>query len=317
MALDTIATPGLWIGFTAVVFIMLAIDLGVFHKSAHEVHYREALTWTFVWIALSLVFNYVIYHMFGRVKALEFLTGYVVEKALSVDNLFVFLVIFSYFAVPKTLQHRVLFWGVLGALIMRAFFIFVGAALLQRFHWIMYVFGVILVITGVKLLRQTEEDLHPEKNPVYRFFARMIPSVPAYDGQRFFTIRDGRRLATPLLLVLIAVEISDLVFAVDSIPAIFGVTTDPFIVYTSNVFAILGLRALYFVLANVMDQFHYLNVGLAAVLVFIGIKMLIVDFYKIPIGAALGVVLGLLIIAIVASLVWPKPAEEADTPPAE
>ncbi len=292
----------LWTGFIVFVLAMLALDLGVFHRKAHEVRFREALGWSIVWIVLALIFNAGIWYKFGTEPALQFLTGYVVEKALSVDNLFVFLVIFSFFAVPKEYQHRVLFWGILSALVMRAIFIAVGAALLANFHWVMYVFGAVLVITGIKLLVQRNAEVHPEKNPIYRYFARLIPSVKDYRGAKFLVRENGKWLATPLLLVLLAVEATDIVFAVDSIPAIFAITSDPFLVFTSNIFAMLGLRSLYFLLAGVMQKFVYLKVGLALVLSFIGLKMLIVDLYKIPIGLSLSVVLALLAGSIAASL---------------
>jgi tellurite resistance protein TerC len=301
--MDTIGSPWMWGGFTAFVLAMLALDLGVFHRKAHEVRFREALAWSAVWVALALAFNAVIWHGYGPTKGLEFLTGYVIEKALSVDNIFVFLVLFSYFAVPKDDQHRVLFWGILGALVMRALFIVAGAALIERFHWIIYVFGGLLLVTGVKLFAQRNEQMHPERNPVFRLFTRFVPSVPDYHGHRFTVVKNGRRYATPLLAVLVLVEATDLVFAVDSIPAVFAVTTDPFIVYTSNIFAILGLRAMFFLLAGVMDRFRYLKPGLAAVLVFVGAKMMMTGVYKIPIAVSLGVVAGILVVAIVASLV--------------
>ncbi len=303
MAPETVGSPALWAGFTAFVAAMLALDLGVFHRKAHEVKLREALAWSVVWVGLALAFNVGVWTWFGPQKGLEFLTGYLIEKALSVDNVFVFMVIFSYFAVPKAYQHRVLFWGILGAIAMRAVFILAGAALLERFHWILYVFGAVLIATGVKMFVQRNAEVHPERNPVFRLFQRVVPSVDTYDGQRFSTVRDGRRFATPLLAVLVLVELTDVVFAVDSIPAVFAVTRDPFIVYTSNIFAILGLRAMYFLLAGVMDKFRYLKVGLAAVLVFVGIKMTIVDLYKIPTAVSLGIVASLLGISVAASLV--------------
>jgi tellurite resistance protein TerC len=266
---------------------------------------REALIWTGVWIGMALLFNLGVYRWFGAKTGLEFLTGYLIEKALSVDNIFVFLVIFSYFRVPGALQHRVLFWGILGALVTRAIFILLGAALLHRFHWVVYLFGAFLVFTGIKLLLQGESEVHPERNPVLRLFARLVPSVSDYRGARFSVVEAGRRYATPLLTVLVVVETTDLVFAVDSIPAIFAVTRDPFIVYTSNIFAILGLRALFFVLAGTMEKFHYLQVGLGLVLAFIGVKMLLADVYKVPIGISLGVIAALLAGSIVASLLLP------------
>ncbi|MBI2212737.1 MAG: TerC family protein [Acidobacteria bacterium] len=309
MEITSIGTPLLWGGFTVFIIAMLALDLGVFHRKAHEVRFREALGWTFVWITLALVFNFGVYKLYGTRTGMEFLTGYIIEKALSVDNVFVFLVIFSVFAVPAKFQHRVLFWGVLGALVMRAIFIFAGAVLLQKFHWVIYIFGALLVVTGIKLLVQGDEQIDPKQNPIFRFFKRIIPATSEYAGGSFFVRENGKWLATPLLMVLVAVEASDLVFAVDSIPAIFAVTSDPFIVYTSNVFAILGLRALYFCLAGVMDKFHLLRVGLALVLVFVGTKMLIVEVIKIPIAISLVVVMLLLAGSIAASFIWPKKGE--------
>ena len=302
MDLETVGTPWLWFGFTAFVLALLALDLGLFHRKAHEVKFKEALGWSVVWVGLALAFNAGVWWWFGPTKGLEFLTGYLIEKALSVDNIFVFLVIFSYFAVPKEYQHRVLFWGILGALVMRAIFIVAGAALLAAFHWVIYVFGGILLLTGVKMLRQNQGELHPERNPIFRLFRRLVPSVAEYHGARFTVVRDGRRFATPLLAVLVAVEATDLVFAVDSIPAVFAVTQDPFIVYTSNIFAILGLRAMYFLLAGVMDRFRYLKLGLATVLVFVGAKMMLADVYKIPVAVSLLVVAGILATSVIASL---------------
>ena len=306
MPVESIGSPALWVGFTAFVLAMLALDLGVFHRKAHEVRFKEALAWSAVWVSLALAFNLAVVHFFGAQRGLEFLTGYLIEKALSVDNVFVFLVLFSFFAVPAAYQHRVLFWGILGALVMRAAFILAGAALLQRFHWIVYVFGAFLVITGVKLLLHRDREFQPERNPAYRLFRRVVPAVTEYRGAHFTVVENGKRYATPLLAVLVVVEATDVVFAVDSIPAIFAVTRDPFIVYTSNIFAILGLRALYFLLAGVMDKFHYLKVGLALVLCFVGVKMLLVDLYKIPIAASLAVVALLLAGSIVASLLRPR-----------
>jgi TerC family integral membrane protein len=292
----------LWIAFNVFVLGMLAIDLGIFHRKAHTVSIKEASIWSAVWILLALVFNLGIYFVWGQDKALEFLTGYVIEKSLSVDNLFVFLMIFQYFATPAIYQHRILFWGIVGALVMRAIFIATGAALLENFHWMIYVFGAFLIITGIKMLLQGDHKLDPQKNPVVRLFQRWIPLTNEYQGQRFFVRKEGKINATLLMLVLVVVETTDVIFAVDSIPAIFAITRDPFIVYTSNVFAILGLRALYFMLAGVMEMFVYLKVGLSFVLCFVGAKMLIVDLYKIPIGISLGVVGGILILSVVVSL---------------
>jgi len=272
-----------WILFNAFVLIMLALDLGVFHRKTHEVSLREALTWTFVWVFLALVFNAVIFYWRGRQQALEFFTGYLVEKALSVDNIFVFLMIFTYFQTPARYQHKVLFWGIIGALIMRVIFIFAGVALIEKFHFTIYIFGALLIFTGYKMFNHSNTRIDPEKNPVLRFFKKFMPVTPDLHGDRFFTKIDGRRYATPLFLVLILIETTDLIFAVDSIPAILAITQDQFIVYTSNVFAILGLRSLYFALAGVVHRFWLLSYGLAVVLIFVGIKMMLVDLYKIPI----------------------------------
>jgi tellurite resistance protein TerC len=292
----------LWVGFNVFVLVMLALDLGVFHRKAHVVSAREAATWSAVWIGLALLFNLGIWHFLGPQKGVEFLTGYLIEKSLSVDNIFVFALIFGYFAVPQEYQHRVLFWGILGALVMRAIFIAAGAALLASFHWIIYVFGAFLIVTGIKMVLTPAKGLEPEKNPVVRLVRRLFPVSDRYHGQRFFVRDRGILTATPLFVVLALVETTDLIFAVDSIPAIFAVTSDPFIVYTSNVFAILGLRSLYFLLAGVMSKFEYLKHGLAAILVFVGTKMAIIDLYKIPSTVSLGVVAAILAIAVVASL---------------
>ena len=292
----------LWIAFNVFVLGMLAIDLGVFHRKAHVVSLKEAGLWSCIWIGLALIFNIGVYYLWGQEKALEFLTGYVIEKSLSVDNLFVFLMVFQYFNTPAEYQHRILFWGIVGALVLRAIFIITGAALLSNFHWMIYVFGGFLVVTGIKMFLQGDEKIEPEKNPVVRLFQRMIPVTHEYHGQNFFILKGGKRHATLMMVVLIVVETTDVIFAVDSIPAIFAITTDPFIVYTSNVFAILGLRALYFMLAGIMELFVYLKVGLSFVLVFVGVKMLLVDIYKIPIGASLGVIGGILLLSILASL---------------
>lgn len=295
-----------WVIFNIFVLGMLALDLLVFHRKAHAVSLREALSWSAVWIALALIFNVGIYYLWGSEKALEFLAGYLIEKSLSVDNIFVFIMIFSYFAVPAIYQHRILFWGILGALIMRAIFIAAGAALLSAFHWIIYIFGGFLIITGIKMFFAGEEKIEPEKNPAVLLLRRFMPITNEFHGQRFFVRMDQRLWATPLFVVLVVIETTDVIFAVDSIPAIFAITMDPFIVYTSNIFAILGLRALYFLLAGIMDMFRYLKVGLSFVLCFVGVKMMLVDFYKIPIGVSLGVVGGILAISILASLVKPK-----------
>jgi len=301
----------LWVVFNVFVLGMLALDLLVFHRKAHAVSLHEALFWSVVWIALGLLFNLGIYSLWGPEKALEFLAGYLIEKSLSVDNIFVFIMIFSYFGIPAIYQHRILFWGILGALIMRAFFIASGAALLSAFHWIIYVFGGFLIITGIKMFRAGEEKIEPEKNPAVRLLRRWMPVTVEFHGQSFFVRIDQRLWATPLFVVLLVIETTDVIFAVDSIPAIFAITLDPFIVYTSNIFAILGLRALYFLLAGIMDMFRYLKLGLSFVLCFVGLKMMLVDFYKIPIGVSLGVVAGILAVSILASIVVPRKSEAA------
>lgn len=291
-----------WIGFNVFVLIMLALDLGVFHRKAHEVSVKEALIWSLVWITLALTFNGIIYYQFGEQKAVEFLTGYLIEKSLSVDNIFVFVIIFSYFKIPSKYQHRVLFWGILGALVMRIIFIFAGVALIQQFHWTIYIFGAFLIFTGYKMITQKDKKMDPEKNPVIRFFKKIYPVTDKLHDDKFFIKENGKRFATPLFLVLILVETTDLIFAVDSIPAILAITQDQFIVYTSNVFAILGLRSLYFALAGVIHKFYYLKAGLSVILVFVGIKMLLIDIYKIPIGISLGFIALVVIISIYASV---------------
>ena len=297
------ATIWLWGGFHLLIFAMLALDLGVFHRKAHAVSIREAFIWSLVWIVLALMFNAGIYLWRGSETALEFLTGYLIEKSLSVDNIFVFVLIFTSLSVPATSQHRVLFWGILGALFMRGTLILVGTALLKEFHWIIYLFGAFLVFTGIKMAVHREVEVHPENNPLIKLARRYLPMTGQYEGDRFFTRQAGRLMATPLMLALLIVESTDLVFAVDSIPAIFAVTRDPFIVYTSNVFAILGLRSLYFVLAGAVGKFYYLKFGLSVVLVFVGTKMILADFYKIPITFSLLVVALVLMVAVVASVV--------------
>ncbi len=299
-----------WILFNLFVLVMLAVDLGVFHKKAHTVSLKEALGWSAVWITLAMIFNAGLYYTQGPKPALEFLTGYLIEKALSIDNIFVFVMVFSFFRVPPLYQHKVLFWGILSALVMRGILIVVGAALIAKFHWIIYVFGGFLMLTGIKMLVVKEEAVDPEKNLVVRLFRRFVPMTPTYEGDNFFSFNGTKWVATPLLLVLVVIEFTDLIFAVDSIPAIFAVTNDAFIVYTSNVFAILGLRSLYFALAGVVDKFRYLKVGLAFVLLFVGVKMLLMSFYKIPVGVSLGVVGGIIALSMVASLlIRPTPTE--------
>ncbi len=312
-----VGTPLQWGIFLALVFAMLALDLGVFNRKVHRIGLREALFWSVVWTLVALVFNWWVYSRFGSQIGLEFLTGYVIERALSFDNIFVFIVIFNYFAVPAEYQHRVLFWGILGALISRGIFVALGAALLAKFAWLIFVFGVILLITGIRLLVQKETEVHPERNPVVRLFQRFVPVSPHYHGKRFLIRENGVLKATPLMLVLVVIEATDVVFAVDSIPAVFGVTQNPFIVFTSNIFAILGLRALYFLLAGLMHKFRYLGFGLALVLIFIGAKMLVHEWIHIPVELSLGIVIGILTAAIVVSLLRPAPPEEAVHDPLE
>ena len=299
--MPTIGSPALWGGFVAFVLAMLALDLGVFHRKAHVVGFREALGWSAVWIALALLFGAFVAFQFGSPLGIEFLTGYLIEKSLSIDNIFVFLVIFSGLGIPLQSQHRVLFWGILTALVLRAVMIFAGAAMLARFHWLIYVFGAFLIFTGIKLYLNRGREEHPEQSPVMRLARRWIPSTAALHGERFWVRENGRWLATPLFMALLMVEITDVIFAVDSIPAIFAVTSDPFIVFTSNIFAILGLRSLFFLLAGLVEKFTYLKVGLAAVLVFVGAKMTLIDFVKVPAFVSLAIVLGLLAGAMLAS----------------
>lgn len=309
----------LWIGFSLFILTMLSLDLGLFNRKAHTIKYKEAWIWSGVWVTLALLFAALVFHYLGSTRGLEFLTGYLIELSLSVDNLFVFLLIFSYFKVPAKFQHRVLFWGVMGALVMRLTMIFVGATLINRFHWIIYIFGAFLVYTGIKMFRQEEVEIHPDQNPIVRLVTRLLPISRSYEDEKFFTTNKGKRTGTLLLLVLVVVEITDLIFAVDSIPAIFAITTNTFIVYTSNVFAILGLRSMYFLLAGVVEKFRYLRFGLAIVLTFIGIKMLVVAIgFHIPIWISLIFVAVVLLGSVVASLLFPSDEGtkiEIDLPP--
>lgn len=299
-----------WCFFHLFIIGMLVLDLGVFHRKAHEVKVRESLIWSAVWIILALLFNLGIYWVRGTETALQFLAGYLIEKSLSVDNLFVFLLIFTYFKVPKLYQHKILFWGIVGALVMRAVFIMTGVALIRHFFWVSYLFGIFLIFTGFKLAFGEEKEIKEEKNLVLRLFRKVMSISSSAEGGRFFAIEQGKRVATPLFVVLLVVESTDLVFALDSIPAILAISKDPFIVYSSNVFAILGLRALYFALAGIMQMFHYLNYGLAMILAFVGVKMLLEDFFHIPIGIALGFIAAVLAISILLSLKFPKKSKD-------
>lgn len=313
-----------WVGFATFILIMLSLDLGLLNRKAHAVKYKEAAIWSAVWVSLALIFAVGVFWRLGTSTGYEFLTGYIIELSLSVDNLFVFLLIFSYFKVPAKYQHRVLFWGVLGALVMRITMIFIGAALIETFHWMIYVFGAFLVFTGIRMMTQDEAGVNPEQNPVVKFVTRFVPITRHYEEEKFFTVVNGRRTGTLLLLVLIIVEVTDLVFAVDSIPAIFGITTNTFIVYTSNVFAILGLRSLYFLLAGVVEKFHYLKIGLSIVLTFVGLKMLAEGYTAQYLDKQTTIIISLSVVAMVllgsvaASLIWPKEAEtgiEVQLPP--
>jgi tellurite resistance protein TerC len=304
-----------WVVFGAFLIAVLALDLGVFHRKAHEVRFREAATWSVVWVTLAMIFTAGLYVYVGPQVALEFLTGYVVEYSLSVDNIFVIAMLFSYFAVPSVYQHRVLFWGVLGALVMRGVFIGLGAYVLQRWHWVIYVFGALLLVTGIKMALRDDEPYDGEQDPIVRWARRLIPLTTRYDGQKFWTFENGRKVATPLFLVLLLVEFTDLVFAIDSIPAIFAITLDPFVVFTSNAFAILGLRSMYFMLAGVIHRFIYLKYGLAAILVFVGVKMLLLDFWKVPTTASLAVIGSILALSVGASLWRSRQDSDGAQPP--
>ena len=307
----------LYLGFGVIVAVMLALDLGVFHRTAHAVTLKEATVWTVVWVSIGCLFGLAIYLFWNQLvpattytngeAALAYFTGYLIEKALAVDNIFVFVLIFGYFSVPAAYQHRVLFWGILGAIAMRTVLIFAGVALISAFHWVIYLFGAFLVLTGIKMLLMKDGGFEPEKNPLVKLARRMIPITPEYEGERFFVRRPGAMgkvvlMATPLFLVLLLVEFTDLVFAVDSIPAILSITQEPFIVLTSNVFAILGLRSMYFMLADIVPKFVYLKPALSAILVWVGAKMLLVDIYKVSTGVSLGLVASILIVAVIASI---------------
>jgi tellurite resistance protein TerC len=291
-----------WIGFSTFVLVMLALDLGIFHRKSREISWREAAIWSAVWVGLALAFNAGIYYWHGGEKALQFFTGYLVELSLSVDNLFVFLLVFGYFKVPAPYRHKALFWGIIGALLMRAVFIAGGIALIAKFHWMVYLFGGLLAASGIKMSLQKDKEIQPEKNPVMKLFRHFMEVSSEYDGGRFFIKRDGQILASPLFVVLLILETTDLVFAVDSVPAVLAITRDPFVVFTSNVFAILGLRSMFFALEGTMKKFHYLHYGLSAVLIFVGVKMLLAAFYKIPTWMSLLLIVGILSVSIIASL---------------
>lgn len=305
----------LWIFFNVFIVFMLIIDLAVFNRKAHEITIKESLTWTVVWIVLAVIFGVGLYFYMDPKSSLDFFTGYLIEKSLSVDNIFVFILVFSYFGVKPEFQHKVLFWGIFGALVMRFIFIFLGVALIERFDWIIYIFGAFLIYTGIRMAFEMEKEVHPEKNPVLKLVRRFIPVSSEFEGDKFFTRINGRKMATPLFVVLVVIETTDLVFAVDSIPAILAITTDQFLVYSSNAFAILGLRALYFALSGVMKLFHYLHYGLAAILSFVGIKMIIADFYHMPTPYALGFVAAAILVSVLASVKFPKKEEELPEPP--
>src|SRR5436309_640635 len=314
MAQIAAGTPLHWGIFFLLLLGMLALDLGVFNRREHRIGLREALLWSVVWTAVGLAFNLWIALRFGRQPGLEFLTAYIIERALSFDNIFVFVILFNYFAVPAEQQHRVLFWGILGALLSRGLFIGVGTALISRFEWLLFVFGAFLVYTGFKMFRGEEPEVHPEKNPVVRLFQRFVPLTGSYHGKRFLIREGGRVRATPLLLVLVVIEATDVLFAVDSIPAVFGVTRNTFIIFTSNIFAILGLRALYFLLAGLMVKFHYLGYGLGVVLAFVGAKMVLHPWLPIPTEWSLAVVLTVLALSVAASFLFPRPGPLPDEP---
>jgi tellurite resistance protein TerC len=296
----------LWTAFNVFVLGMLALDLGVFHRKSQEITVRDALVWTGVWITLAMCFNLFVYFYFGKAQAIEFFTGYIIEKSLSVDNIFVIMLIFSYFQVPTSYQHKVLFWGILGALVMRVIFIFAGIELIHRFHWVIYIFGGFLIITGIRMVVAGETKIEPDKNPLVKLLRKVFPVTASFEGDKFFVKRNSKLWATPLFVVVILIETTDLIFAVDSIPAILAITDDPFIVYTSNVFAILGLRSLYFAISGIEKYFHYLKFGLATILVFVGTKMCLTDYYKVPVEISLTVIVSVLALSILASVMFPR-----------
>jgi len=300
-----------WVFFGVFILVMLALDLGVFNRRAHVIRLREALLWTGFWMTLAFAFGLGIYFFYGHQKALEYFTGYLIEYSLSIDNLFVFLLVFRYFCVPREFEHKALFWGILMALATRAVFIFAGVALINTFHWIIYIFGAFLIFTGFKMVFSKKTEVHLEKNIALRLLHFVIPVHKEFSGAKFFIIKSGRRLATPMLAVLLALETTDIFFAVDSIPAILAISTDPFIVYTSNIFAILGLRSLFFAVSGLMKIFHFLHYGLAVILCFVGVKMVVADFFHIPIAVSLGVIVSVLLVSVVTSLIWPAKQEDA------
>jgi tellurite resistance protein TerC len=303
----------LWIGFNLFVVLMLVLDLGVFHRKSTVISVKEALIWTGVWVLLAFLFNIFVFYQLGEEKAFEFLTGYLIEKSLSVDNIFVIILIFSFFNVPAAYQHKVLFWGIMGALVMRVCFILAGVELIHKFHWLIYIFGGFLIFTGIRILTQGDLKLNPEKNPVVKFVRRIFRVTPDFEGNRFFIRREKVLWATPLFVVVVLIEATDLIFAVDSIPAILAVSDDPFIVYTSNVFAILGLRSLYFALAGMEKYFTHLKYGLSAILIFVGIKMCIADYYKVPIEISLAFIILTLSVSVMTSMVMQK-SEKMNNP---
>ena len=296
----------LWTIFIVLIVGIMALDLGLINRKAHVVRLREAFLWSVVWVTLALGFCGLVFYWKGSVKALEFLTGYVIEESLSIDNLFVFLILFSYFRVPRQYEHKVLFWGIVGVLVTRGIFITAGVALIERFHWILYVFGLVLIVTAFKLAVEKDKEVQPEKNVILKLFRKMMPVTSDYHGAKFFVKREGQFCATPLFVALLVIESTDIVFAVDSVPAVLGITRDPFIVYTSNIFAILGLRSLFFLLSGIMGLFHHLHYGLAFILAFIGLKMLIGGFVHIPVSLALAIIAMTLALSITASMIWPK-----------
>lgn len=305
---------GWWIFFGVFILAMLALDLGVFNRKTHVIQMKEALLWTSFWVTLALLFGAGIYFFYGHGKAIEYVTAYLIEYSLSIDNLFVFMLIFRYFDVPRAYEHKALFWGILLALITRAVFIFAGVALISNFHWVMYIFGAFLIVTGIKMALNKQTEVHPDKNIAIRLLRRVMPVSKNFSGAKFFVLEGGARVATPMLAVLLALETTDILFAIDSIPAVLAISQDPFIVYTSNVFAILGLRSLFFSISGLMRLFHLLHYGLAAILSFVGVKMMIADFFHVPVGISLLIIASILAASIISSVVWPE-KEEGEVPP--